>query len=215
MSTYEDFRKQICVGLHMGLAGIPWWTTDIGGFHNGDVNSEDFRELLVRWFEFGAFCPVMRIHGARQPMEQIVNRAGEVREKTGAANEIWSYGEANFEIMKKYILLRERMRPYVRGLMREASATGAPVMRALFYEFPEDGKAWDVKDAYMFGPDYLVAPVCQPHATRREVYLPAGAEWTYWHTGETYAGGQTVTVEAPIDVIPVFSRNGAKRYCDE
>ena len=215
MSTYEDFRKQICVGLHMGLAGIPWWTTDIGGFHNGDVNSEDFRELLVRWFEFGAFCPVMRIHGARQPMEQIVNRAGEVREKTGAANEIWSYGEANFEIMKKYILLRERMRPYVRGLMQEASATGAPVMRALFYEFPEDGKAWDVKDAYMFGPDYLVAPVCQPHATRREVYLPAGAEWTYWRTGETYAGGQTVTVEAPIDVIPVFSRNGAKRYCDE
>ena len=83
-STYEDFRKQICAGLHMGLCGIPWWTTDIGGFHGGVTEDPDFQELLVRWFQFGTFCPVMRIHGNRGPREEIINKAGEVREGTGA-----------------------------------------------------------------------------------------------------------------------------------
>ena len=89
-STYEDFRKQICAGLHMGLCGIPWWTTDIGGFHGGVTEDPDFQELLVRWFQFGTFCPVMRIHGNRGPREEIINKAGEVREGTGADNEVWS-----------------------------------------------------------------------------------------------------------------------------
>ena len=211
-STYEDFRKQICAGLHMGLAGIPWWTTDIGGFHNGDIRDPDFQELLVRWFEFGAFCPVMRLHGFRQPATPIFNQAGEERENTGADNEIWSYGAEHYAILKRYINLRRRMHDYIRDALRAASATGAPVMRTLFFEFPEDPKAWDVKDAYMFGPDYLVAPVCHKHAVTREVYLPEGARWTYWYTGETYDGGQTITVDAPIDVIPVFSRDGAEIF---
>ena len=92
-SSYEDFRKQLCAGLHMGLAGIPWWTTDIGGFHGGNVESDDFKELLIRWFQFGTFCPVMRLHGLRMPGEKIFYRRGVEREWTGADNEVWSYGE--------------------------------------------------------------------------------------------------------------------------
>ena len=114
MSTYEDFRKQICAGIHMGLSGIPWWTTDIGGFHGGVTKDEDFRRLLVRWFQFGTFCPVMRIHGCRQPVEQIVDASGEVREGTGADNEIWSYGKEAYPILVKHIRIRERMRDYTR-----------------------------------------------------------------------------------------------------
>lgn len=107
-STYEDFRKQICAGLHMGLCGIPWWTTDIGGFHGGVTEDPDFQELLVRWFQFGTFCPVMRIHGNRRPREEIINKAGEVREGTGADNEVWSFGEKNYEILTKFIGVREK-----------------------------------------------------------------------------------------------------------
>ena len=212
MSTYEDFRKQICAGLNMGLAGIPWWTTDIGGFHNGNVEEESFRKLLIRWFEYGTFCPVMRIHGSRNPHSQIVDQKGEVREWTGAPNEIWSYGEENFEIMKKYIFLREAMRDYTRAVMAEAHEKGTPVMRTLFYEFPEDPAAWDIRDQYFFGSDILVAPVCQEEAYERAVYLPAGASWTYVPTGEVFEGGQTVTVDAPLDVIPLFLRDGRQPW---
>ena len=95
MSTYEDFRKQICAGIHMGIAGIPWWTTDIGGFHGGVIADENYRELLIRWFQFGTFCPVMRIHGCRLPGEEIINKAGEVREWTGADNEVWRRSVSN------------------------------------------------------------------------------------------------------------------------
>ncbi len=214
-STYEDFRKQICAGLHMGLAGIPWWTTDIGGFHNGDIREKDFQELLIRWFEYGTFCPVMRLHGNRQPIERIIDAKGEERMATGADNEIWSYGEENYEIMKKYIGIREKMRDYTRSLMREAHEKGTPVMRALFYEFPDDPKAWDVTDEYMYGGDILVAPVCHEGALSRDVYLPEGCEWKLVTTGEVFAGGQCVTVDAPIDVIPLFLKNGAQAWLTE
>ena len=125
---------------------------------------------------------------------------------------MWSYGEDNFAIMRKHYELRKSLKPYLARIFREAHENGSPLLRAMFYEFPEDEKCWTLDDQYMFGPDYLVAPVCHKHAVSRDVYLPEGAEWTLWHTGETFKGGQTVTVDAPIDVIPVFSRNGAKRY---
>ena len=212
MSDYADFRKQICAGIHMGVAGIPWWTTDIGGFHGGWIENEDFRELLVRWFQFGTFCPVMRLHGCRQPATQIVNKAGEVREQTGADNEVWSFGEEATPILVKYIQVRERMRNYTRELMREAHEKGTPVMRGLFYEFPEDEACWDCKDAYLFGSDILVAPVCHEHVFGREVYLPAGASWTCVSTGIVYEGGQSVWVDAPLDTIPLFLRDGRQQY---
>lgn len=209
MSTYEDFRKQICAGIHMGLSGIPWWTTDIGGFHAGVTTDPEFRELLVRWFQFGTFLPVMRLHGRREPYVDIYNKAGELREGTGADNEIWSFGDDNYPILVKFIQLREKMRDYTRTLMKEASESGAPVMRAMFYEFPQDAKCWDIQDAYMFGPDMLVAPVCYEKARSRKVYLPEGASWTNMHTGETFAGGQTIEADAPIETLPVFLRDGS------
>ena len=147
----------------MGLAGIPWWTTDIGGFHGGVTEDPDFQELLVRWFQFGTFCPVMRIHGNRGPREEIINKAGEVREGTGADNEVWSFGEKNYEILTKFIGVREKMRDYTRSLMAEAHEKGTPVMRTMFYEFPEDAACWDISDAYMFGSDILVAPLSLIH----------------------------------------------------
>lgn len=212
MSTYEDFRKQICAGIHMGIAGIPWWTTDIGGFHGGVIDDENYRELLIRWFQFGAFCPVMRIHGCRLPGKQIIDKAGEVREWTGADNEVWSYGEEAYPILVKFIRVREMMRDYTRSLMKEAHEKGAPVMRALFYEFPEDSKCWDISDSYMYGADILVAPVCYEHERSRKVYLPEGALWTNTHTGEVYEGGKEYEVEAPIDTLPIFLRDGKQSY---
>ena len=212
MSTYEDFRKQICAGIHMGLSGIPWWTTDIGGFHGGVTEDPDFQELLVRWFQFGTFCPVMRIHGNRGPREEIINKAGEVREGTGADNEVWSFGEKNYEILTKFIGVREKMRDYTRSLMAEAHEKGTPVMRTMFYEFPEDAACWDISDAYMFGSDILVAPIVRPKATSRTVYLPAGASWTLANTGDVYEGGKAYEIEAPIETLPIFLRNGKQGY---
>lgn len=211
-SDYEDFRKQICAGLHMGMCGIPWWTTDIGGFHGGNIHDDGFKELLIRWFAFGTFCPVMRIHGCRQPAENIVNRAGEVREWTGADNEVWSYGEECYEIMVKFIRIREMMRAYIRDVMKEAHETGAPVMRTYFYEFPEDEVCWDIKDAYFFGPDILVAPICHEGAVKRNVYLPAGAFFIHAGSGRRYEGGCWYEIEAGIDTIPVFLQSGRQEY---
>ena len=211
-STYEDFRKQICAGLHMGLCGIPWWTTDIGGFHGGVTEDPDFQELLVRWFQFGTFCPVMRIHGNRGPREEIINKAGEVREGTGADNEVWSFGEKNYEILTKFIGVREKMRDYTRSLMAEAHEKGTPVMRTMFYEFPEDAACWDISDAYMFGSDILVAPIVRAKATSRTVYLPAGASWTLANTGDVYEGGKAYEIEAPIETLPIFLRDGKQGY---
>ena len=205
-SSYEDFRKQICAGIHMGLAGIPWWTTDIGGFHGGNIESHDFQELLIRWFEFGTFCPVMRMHGDRAPHTDIYSADGERREHTGAPNEVWSYGEDNCRIMTKYIQLREKMRDYTRSVMKTAHEQGDPVIRALFYEFPSDNTCYDITDEYMYGPDYLVAPVCHAHEFSRKVYLPAGSRWKNYFDGQEYEGGQWITQEAPIDVIPVYTR---------
>lgn len=211
-STYKDFRKQICAGLHMGLSGIPWWTTDIGGFYGGNITDPDFIELLIRWFQFGTFCPVMRLHGNRLPQEPVVDQYGVIRQYSGADNEIWSYGEEAYEIMLKFIRIRELMRDYTRSLMEEAHLYGAPVMRTLFYEFPEDKKCWEIKDEYMYGGDLLVAPVCREHALSREVYLPAGAQWTHAGSGKVYEGGSSYTVEADIATLPVFLRDGRQDY---
>lgn len=212
MSSYEDLRKQICAGIHMGIAGIPWWTTDIGGFHGGAIEDEDFRELLIRWFQFGTFSPVMRLHGSRQPESCIVNKAGEIREKTGADNEVWSFGEEAYPILVKFIRLREKMRDYTRSLMREAHEKGSPVMRALFYEFWQDENCWDIKDSYMYGPDILVAPICHAHEKSRRVYLPKDTVWVHAASGEYYEGGRAYEIEAQIHTIPVFLREGRQEY---
>lgn len=211
-SSYEDFRKQICAGLHMGLCGIPWWTTDIGGFSGGVPEDEGFRELLIRWFQFGTFCPVMRLHGVRKPTRAIVNQAGEVREQTGADNEVWSFGDEAYRILTKFIGIREKLRDYTRDLMKEAHEKGSPVMRALFYEFPEDENCWDIQDAYLFGPDILTAPIVHANARSRMVYLPKGVSWTLASSGEVFEGGKSYEIQAPLETLPIFLREGRQSY---
>ena len=211
-SSFRAMREQLQAGLNMSVAGIPWWTSDIGGFLGGDISDPKFRELLVRWFEWGAFCPVFRMHGERSPWhereEEFING---VRQLTsGQDNEVWSFGEDNFEILKKYLFLRERLRPYIRECMDEASLSGMPVMRPLFFDFYKDKTAWEIEDEYMFGPDILVAPVMEENTSERKVYLPEGAIWTDANTKKAYSGGQNVTVPAPLDIIPVFIRDNKK-----
>ena len=208
-SSFRALRNQLAAGLNMGIAGIPWWTTDIGGFHGGNINDEKFREVFARWFAFGAFCPVMRLHGFREPFKPALSNHGGGKHISGAENEIWSYGDRIYDICCKYIALRERMRPYVRSLMKDAHEKGTPVMRPLFYDFPEDKKAWDITDQYMFGADVLVAPVLYEDVTEREVYLPAGS-WININDGSKVEGGQTVTAPAPYEAIPVFVREGSE-----
>ena len=209
-SSFRSMREQLQAGLNMGIAGIPWWTSDIGGFLGGDISDPAFQELLVRWFAWGAFCPVFRMHGERSPWyereEEFING---VRQLTsGQDNEVWSFGEDNYRILSKFLFIRERLRPYIRECMRAASECGAPVMRPLFYDFPEDKTCWEIEDSYMFGPDLLVSPVMSAGAVEREVYLPAGSKWTDAYTKKVYDGGQRVTVPAPIDIIPVMVRDG-------
>ncbi len=204
-SSFRALRNQLRAGLNMGIAGIPWWTTDIGGFHGGDIRTDSFKEVLVRWFAFGAFCPVMRLHGFRAPFKEPLGTTGGGRQISGAENEIWSYGEEIFEICKKYITLREKMRPYITRLMEEAHEKGTPVMRPLFYDFPSDEQAWNIDDEYMFGPDVLVAPVLYEGVRERKVYLPEGT-WTNLNDGTVWEGGTWITAPAPYDCIPVFTR---------
>ncbi len=207
-STFASFRDQLMGGLNIGLAGIPWWTTDIGGFMGGDVNDPAFIQLLIRWFQFAVFSPVLRMHGDRDPHDippLSDQDYGGGYLYTGRPNELWSYGDEAFRIMKKYLKLRLALKPYILSLMKEAHETGAPLMRTMFYEFPQDEKCWELNDQFMFGPDYLVAPVLKADKFFRRVYLPAGL-WKDINNEKEYEGGQTLRCDAPIDCIPVFER---------
>lgn len=205
-STFESMRDQLSAGLNMGLAGIPWWTTDIGGFMTDDAFDENFKELLLRWFEFAVFTPILRMHGDRGPynIPPLSDKEwGGGHLHTGQPNELWSYGDEAFQIMKSQLELRESLKPYIEKLMREAADTGAPLLRTMFYEFPQDGYCWELEDQYMFGDKYLVAPIMQLGQRERSVYLPAG-KWKALTDGEICEGGQTITCQAPIESIPVF-----------
>lgn len=212
-STWDMLKRSIPAGLNFTATGMPYWDTDIAGFFSpviaadyhaahkplidasdaeaNVVNYEDYPELFVRWFEWGAFQPVMRTHGERMH------------------NEVWSYGKQAEPILSKYLRLRYALLPYTYSLGYASYQTGAPFMRALFMDFPNDAKVMDVRDEYMFGPAFLVAPVVEQGATQRAVYLPAGTDWYNYWTNERVKGGQTVTVSAPIDTLPLFVRAGS------
>jgi alpha-D-xyloside xylohydrolase len=207
-STFESLRNQLVAGLNMGISGIPWWTTDIGGFFGGEVTDPHFHELFIRWFQWGCFCPVMRLHGYRDPIKAQYGTTGGATCRSGADNEVWSFTGEVYEICKKYLFLREKLRPYVTVQMQAAHEKGTPVMRPLFYDFPDDKRSWETEDQFMFGPNYLVAPILFEGAREREVYLPAGQRWTDVWTGKVCEGGRIVTAAAPLDRIPVFSRDG-------
>lgn len=200
---FATLKKQLKAGLNIGLCGIPWWNTDIGGFY-GKSESEEYREVLLRWFQYATFTPVMRMHGVNSPMTILENQIT----NTGAPNEVWSFGEDALEVMTNYLHVRERLRPYIQKHMDIASEKGIPVMRPLFFDFPEDKECYTIEDQFMFGPDLLIAPVLEAKATSRTLYLPEGSSWKDALTGKIYKGGQSYEFKVTIENIPVFTRNG-------
>lgn len=202
-ATWDSLRRQIRAGLSIAIAGIPWWTTDIGGFHGGDAEDPHFRELIVRWFQYGMFCPLFRLHGDREP------RLPTGHEMTGGPNEVWSFGDRTYRIITAVMEMRERLRPYLHQQMDLAAAIGMPPMRPLFVDFPADPAAWPVDDEFMLGPDILIAPVAAPGIASRSVYLPAGTGWSDAWTGTEYDGGTLLDVATPLERIPVYLRAGS------
>ncbi len=207
-STFEAFFEQVQAGLSMGLAGIPWWTTDVGGFMTDDVNDPDFRQLLIRWYQFAVYSPILRMHGDRGPYDipPLDDRDwGGGYLHTGQPNELWSYGEDNYRIMKKYYDVRVGLHDYIKTLYEQAAEDGSPLIRTMFYEFPDDERCWELQDQYMFGSELLVAPVFHLNEFERDVYLPAG-KWEDTRDGKVYEGGCVIRAAAPIDSIPVFKK---------
>lgn len=204
-STFADLTRQIRAGLNMAMSGIPWWTTDIGGFKGGDIRDPAFHELLIRWFQFGVFCPVFRLHGFRQDSEADP-RLGRDFRAGGAANEVWSFGPEVERHLAACLHLRERLRPYIRDQMRRTHETGLPPMRPLLVDFPDDPGTAGIDDQLMFGDALLVAPVLEHGARQRGVYLPHGCDWRDVRDGAIHAGGSRIVARAPLEHMPVFVR---------
>jgi alpha-D-xyloside xylohydrolase len=201
--TFDALRAQIRAGLNVGLSGIPWWTSDIGGFHGGDPDDPEYRELMIRWFQYGVWCPLFRLHGDREPRTPLST------EITGGPNEVWSYGDKAYTVISKLLLLRHRVTPYILEQMRVAAERGTPPMRPLWFDDPSDEPAWTIEDQFNFGPDIVVAPITNLGARARTVYLPARSDWRHTITGELFRGGESHQVEAPLEWIPTFVREKA------
>jgi alpha-D-xyloside xylohydrolase len=191
-SDWVFLKKQIPAGLNYSISGLPYWTTDSGGFVSGNPNDPAYRELFVRWFQFSTFNPILRTHGSRDP----------------DTNEIWSYGPEAQDILVKYDRLRYRMLPYIYSLAWMTTNQGYTPMRGLVMDFRTDAQAANVGDQFMFGPALLVNPVVEPNAKDRRLYLPAGKWYDFW-TGTSRESGKSVTEAAPIDRIPLFVRAGS------
>jgi alpha-D-xyloside xylohydrolase len=209
--TWDTLKRQIPTGLDVAASGMAYWSNDTGGWQylpsqhhpahkplldpsdaRANVGGyDDYPELYTRWFQYAAFLPIFRTHGSRP------------------TNEVWSYGKEAQPILEKYLKLRYTLMPYIYSLGYQTWLNGAPFMRALPMDFPNDPKVADLRDEYMFGPAFLVAPVTEQGATSRKVYLPVGADWYNYWTNERVKGGQTITVAAPIDTIPLFVRAGS------
>jgi alpha-glucosidase/alpha-D-xyloside xylohydrolase len=213
LSTWKTLAAQVMVGITAGLCGIPYWGTDTGGF----VPTKEFTaELFVRWFQFSAFCPSFRCHGRTWmlrlpwgwnlgnygPAELDPQYAGEVLPKAADL-----HNTAVEEICRKYLNLRYQLLPYLYSAAAEAHATGLPLMRALWLAYPDDAKAAAVEDAYLWGGNVLIAPVVEPGATHRIVYLPDGVWWDYWSNSHASGGGE-VTREVTLDTIPLYVKAG-------
>lgn len=193
LSDFLAFERQIRAGLNYSISGMPYWTTDIGGFiSGGNLNDPKFRELFVRWFEFGAFSPVFRVHGTRWPNE----------------NELWSYGPEAQKILVNYDTLRYRLLPYIYSQAWQITNHHGTLMRPLVMDWPQDVTAQNTGDEYLFGPALLVSPVYLQGATTRSVYLPKAGWYDFW-TGDKVAGEQRLNVAAPLETLPLFVRAGS------
>jgi alpha-glucosidase/alpha-D-xyloside xylohydrolase len=212
-STWETLKTHIPIALNTALSGIPYWGTDIGGF----VPSPEFTaELYVRWFQFGAFCPLFRCHGRtwklRLPWGWNTGDPGpvEINNYNGAATPDSSQlHDARVEpICRKYLELRYRMLPYLYSAVHECATNGMPIMRALWLYFPDDPKAVDCGDEYLWGKSILVAPVVEKGATNRRVYLPRGGWYDFW-THERLEGGREIDRGIDLETIPLYVRAGS------
>ena len=213
-STFGELAAQVPLGVHASLSGIPWWTSDVGGYGCGNPNADSspyMQELIVRWYQFGAFCPVFRTHGCRHgsnPEPCPPPCAGPGIVQSCGANEVWSYGNATQALLSKYVRLRASLKPYVAALAANVTARGVPTMRPLWWEFPSDADAVGINDQYMLGAELLVAPVTAQGATSRSMYFPAGAKWrNFFNKDDVVDGGARRTVAAPLDTIPVYWRS--------
>jgi len=210
-SDWQSFGVQVRLAPNVALSGIHWWSTDIGGYFNGQYESDDFQEMLVRWFQWGAFMPIFRTHGHRQPSEE-----NEICGGGGGPNELWTY--THQDIITGVIMQREKMRDYVEHHLNIASQTGIPIVQPMWYNFTDD-ECWSLQseDQYMFGPDYLVAPVLAAKATSRSVYLPklpSNEQWVHYFSNKAYTGGQRVDIPVTLADFPLFVRS-AKQQAKE
>jgi alpha-D-xyloside xylohydrolase len=209
VASWDALRNQISAGLNFSLCGIPYWNSDIGGFflwnYKKKLEDADYRELYARWIQFGAFCPMMRSHG------------------TDAPREIYQFGKKGDEIydaIEKFINLRYRLLPYIYSTSWDVTANQSSMMRALMMDFVKDKQALNINDQYMFGKSLLVCPVTTSMYSKdtkedfsmvktRQLYLPKGADWFDFWTGEKYIGGQTINKETPIDIMPLYVKAGS------
>jgi alpha-D-xyloside xylohydrolase len=192
LSDFESFKRQIPAGLNFELSGMPYWTTDVGGFFIGNPNDPAYRELFVRWFQYGTFCPIFRVHGTRTTNE----------------NELWSYGPEAQAILANFDRLRYRLMPYIYSVAWKTTSESYTPMRPLAMDFRSDPRALNIGDQFMFGPALLVNPVTEPGATTRHLYLPKTKWYDFWN-GNAVEGGKAIDSPAPLDRLPVYVRAGS------
>jgi alpha-D-xyloside xylohydrolase len=209
VASWPALKNQISAGLNFSLCGIPHFNSDIGGFFLWDfknpLQNDDYKELYVRWLQFGAFCPMMRSHGADAPRE--IYRFGQK-------------GEPIYDAVEKFINLRYSLLPYIYSASWDVVANQSSMMRALVMDFANDRNCWDINDQYLFGKSIMVCPVTKAlylnngkadfsTVKTEEVYLPEGTDWIDFWTGEKYAGGQKISKEVPLDILPLYVRAGS------
>lgn len=192
--TWDGYKRQIVAGLNYSLTGMPFWTTDIGGFFRpgpSQYTDDNYRELLIRWFQWGTFNPVFRIHGYQTETEP------------------WKYGRQVEDNMRKMINLRYQLLPYIYSEAWKITHNGSTLMRPLVMDFAGDTTATGQRFEYMFGQSFLIAPVVSPGISEQPVYLPKDVAWYDFRTGQRFNGGQTIKISAPIDQIPLFVKAGS------
>ncbi len=212
-AEWDVLERQVSAGVNFCASGMPYWSSDIGGWHSFqrdrkapdakrlltsdvgpdkmNVNYPDYPEMYVRWFQYGTFCPTFRAHGSR------------------SVNEVWSYGEEVEKILVKYLELRYNLLPYIYSNARKATTDNTPLMRGLWIDFMKDEEVMDIKDEYLFGSSILVAPVVKPGVESRHVYLPKGSDWYDIRTNKKYSGGTKIKAKAKIETIPLYVKSGS------
>ncbi|WP_432221113.1 TIM-barrel domain-containing protein [Flavobacterium sp. TMP13] len=194
---WNNLKASIPAGLSFSMSGIPYWTTDTGGFwvkYKGGNQNPEYRELFTRWYQFSAFCPIFRVHGSDTPRE------------------IWFFGDEKsdtYQTQLKFNKLRYRLMPYIYTLNGMLNTHDYTMMRALVMDFANDTKVHDIKDQYMFGPSFMACPVTDYKATKRDVYLPKETKWVDFWTGKTFDGGQTISTVAPLNEMPLYLKAGS------